>query len=227
MQGRSNIPRYVARERHGSIRVAVLFAVVTLSLSAGVRHAGADLGSGELPSGTVAFVSGVPSALGTITRAELKRSIAQVSAQAGLSTPPGRADPLYKRAEEKALGELLDMVDIEGEAAERGVTVTQPEISAKLARIKTSFKSPAEYSKSLHEAKLTEKEVRERVKLQILIRRIEVGVIRGIRGLTAQKAALREFAREYVTRWKSRTICAPQVAIDRCADGPSGETGAA
>jgi SurA N-terminal domain len=209
-------------KEHRRLKQATTLPIVILfCMAVGVCAAGAEPASSELPQGTVALVSHVPGAAGTVTYAELARAVLQASVQEEMSHPPRLGDPRYKQAAEDALRELLGAADIDGEAAARHLVVTQPEVSARLAMIKhESFKSEAEYRHYLRQAKLTEKEARERVKLQILASGIEARVIKGILGRAAQVRALRKFISNYARRWRSRTVCAVQFVIDRCSNGP-------
>ncbi|HEX3735519.1 MAG TPA: hypothetical protein VHU86_10270 [Solirubrobacterales bacterium] len=102
---------------------------------------------------------------------------------------------------------MLDAADIQGEAAEDGLAVTQ-----------------REYQHFVHSAKLTEEDLRERVKLQLLARLIEDRITRGIHGYAAQQEAFSKFVKDYSKRWKARTVCAPRYATGRCSNGPSAET---
>jgi hypothetical protein len=207
-------------------RVKTLSVVAFASISVGASISRAELPSDKLPPGTVAFVSNVPDGSGTITQSELRRAVAQAAAQAGMSRPPRSADPVYMQMAKEALGELLDAADIEGEAAARNVVLTQSEISTRLASIKKkTFKSEAEYRNYIRQVKFTDKEIREIVKLQMLVERIEARVIQGIASRAAQRRALQAFVNSYGRRWRSRTVCAPQFAIDRCSNGPSKELG--
>lgn len=204
-----------------------LFAVVIM-LSAGGNLARADSDVVEVPAGAVAVVSHVPRDEGTISRAEIERAIVQTSAQSG-TRAPAADDPDYRNVAAEALGELLDAVDIQGEAAEREISVTRTEVSAKLRRIrKSSFGSNKEYEEYLHKARLTQREVRLRVESQLFAKRIEASVISSVsgRGRNAKYEALRHFAANFGAKWRSRTLCAIGYVTSRCSNvrSPSTQT---
>lgn len=203
-------------------RLLKLFVVVA-ALSVGGSLARADSDVSDIPPGVVAVVSHVPMEMGTISKAEIARAISQVSAQNGTRVPAvGDAD--YSDTAAEALAELLDGVDIQGEAAERGISIAQSKVSAQLHRIrKNSFRSNKEYEEYLREAKLTQRDVRLRVELQLLAKRIEVSVIHNAHGRSqsAKSQALREFASDFAARWRSRTICADGYLTLRCSNGPT------
>ena len=159
--------------------VAVIAAAVIL-LTGGSK--GSSQGGGittlpspsELPPQTVAIVTHVPSALGTVTRAELAHAIALSAASAGLDSPPTPGSAKYTETADSALETLLQSIWIQGEAAELGLDVTSSQIAKERAKIKRqSFKSEAQYRKFLAESHYTASDVRERVKDQVLSTKIQ------------------------------------------------------
>jgi cyclophilin family peptidyl-prolyl cis-trans isomerase len=123
----------------------------------------------DLPRQTVAIVSHVPAALGTVTRVELSHAIAQGAAQAGLDSPPAPGSAKYDETVDSALKTLLESIWIQGEASEMGLSVTPREIAREQVKLKRqSFRTEAQYRHFLAEEHYTEVDVRERVKLQIL-----------------------------------------------------------
>jgi len=197
----------------GSAAVLVFVAVVV-----GTASGASEPEVEELPPGVVATVAEVPGGFGTITVRELRRAIIQVSAQRGTSPAPAPGEPHYRRVAKLALAESLDVADIEGEGAERDIAVSARQVARRLAAIKREFNSKVEFHKYLRRLKLSENEARERVRLQILVRRIETDVYGGLDGAAAQAKA-KEFVEAYRKRWRARTICAPEYAIGRCSNG--------
>lgn len=173
-----------------------------------------------LPSNVVAFVAHVPLSLGRITEAEFQRALVQEAAQAGRSSAPGPNARDYPRLAEKALGERLDAIWIQGQAKEMGIGVRPREISRELAHLKQeAFKNEAQYHRFLREAHFTDRDVRERIEIQILSEKIQVRVVLGLSEAEAQKA-FRRFVKEYGARWQGRTVCAPDYITVRCSNGP-------
>lgn len=173
-----------------------------------------------LPDNVVAFVAHVPPSLGRLTKAEFQRALVQEAAQAGRSSVPGPNAKDYPRIAERALGERLDAIWIQGQAREMGIGVRPREVTRELARLKKkAFKNEAQYRRFLREAHFTNRDVRERVTIQILSEKIQVRVLSGLSEAEAQRAFSR-FVKEYEARWRGRTVCAPDYVTERCSNGP-------
>lgn len=142
----------------------------------------------------------------------------QVLAQARLSNPSARP-PTHQRAQSAALTELLDMADIEGEARELRVFISDKKVSERLNRIKDKqFSSDAAFRAYLQSAKLTSSEVRERIRLQLLANAFTYRATQGIHGQAAKSRALLSFYRGFGRRWRARTTCAAAIVIKRCSN---------
>jgi foldase protein PrsA len=141
-------------------------AVVVALVGFGV---GRGFGNPDVPSGDVAVVEDVPDDLGHISREEFDRAMEQTAARAGLDQVPEPGDNQYENIKNAAIGDLLDMVWIQGEAADRGLSADPNQIDAQLQQIKTqSFRNQREYEQFLEQSGFTDADIRERVKLQIL-----------------------------------------------------------
>lgn len=175
----------------------------------------------ELPANTVAVVSHIPAPPRTVTVAELGRAATQTIAQSRSKKAPTPGQPQYKAIEEEALAELLDGLWILGQAAEMGISVTTEKVSVELAQIKEeSFNTEKQFRSYLKHSHLTMRDVRYRVELQLLSTRIQERVARGVKGPQNVQKAFSAFVDSYAERWRSRTICAPQYATERCSNGP-------
>jgi hypothetical protein len=173
-----------------------------------------------LPSNVVAFVAHVPLGLGRLTKAEFQRALVQVAAETGRSSAPGPNAKDYPRIAEKALGERLDSIWIQGQAREMGIGVRPGQVSRELVRLKKkAFRNEAQYRRFLREAHFTNRDVRERVKIQILSQKIQVRILSGLSKAERQRAFSR-FIKEYAARWQSRTICATGYVTERCSNAP-------
>ncbi|HET6997715.1 MAG TPA: SurA N-terminal domain-containing protein [Solirubrobacterales bacterium] len=175
----------------------------------------------ELPANTVAVVSEVPLDLGRITQAELQRALVEVAAAAGRDSVPGPGDNGYRGLKDEAFGQRLDFIWIEGQAAMMGIDVSPRRVARELALIKNqSFESGAEYQRYLKEAHFTQRDVRERVRVQLLTTRIQNRVERRGGGGLAGFKAFKQFVDAYAERWRARTVCTPEYVTDRCSNGP-------
>jgi hypothetical protein len=173
-----------------------------------------------LPNNVAAFVAHVPLGLGRLTKAEFQRALVQAAAETGRSSAPGPDAKDYPRIAETALGERLDSIWIQGQAREMGIGVRPGGVTRELARLKKkAFKSEAQYRRFLKEAHFTNRDVRERVKLQMLTEKIQVRIFSGLSKAEGQRAFSR-FVKEYEARWQARTVCALGFITERCSNGP-------
>lgn len=171
-------PRYVSASvaRPAKRKLAIFLAVILVAVVALVA-ATSGLGQPGLPEGDVAFVDDVDN--GAITQEQLDAGIAQAAAQGGLKEAPPEDDPQYQALHDQALQSLILAVWVEGEAADRGITVTQDDIDSELEQIKKqSFSSEAEFKKFVEQSKFTDEDVQEQVKLTILRDRLEQAIVK-------------------------------------------------
>ncbi len=207
-------PILACRRRLAYAVAASPFAYLLMGGSISVASCTAD----QCPSAVVATIARSPLPFGRITGPRLHRSTQQVVAQSRLSDPSA-PPPSHRQAQDAALVELLDMADIEGEAKELRVLITDKRVSQRLDRIKdTRFSSDAAFRKYLRSAKLTRSEVRERVRLQLLAHAFDYRATQGIQGQAAKSHALLAFYRDFGRRWRTRTVCAAAVVIKRCSN---------
>ena len=161
--------RKLGRQRLALAVFAALFVVLFVGFAVAQ-----GIGQPSVPSGDVAIVKGVPDDIGTITEAELKRSVLQQVAAGKLKKAPKPGEKKYEELQAAALGELLDSVWIQGEAEELGISVTPKQIETELAQIKKqNFKTAAAYQEFLQTSHFTQADVDKRVKLQVLSTKIQ------------------------------------------------------
>lgn len=162
------------RKAAGLQRLALLgFGALLLVLFLGFAIA-QGLGHPSVPSGAVAIVEDAPDDIGTVSRAQLDRGIVQAAAGGQVKPVPKPGDEKYDELKEKALGEILDAIWIQGEGAEMGFEVTPKEVAAELKKLKAqAFKTDKQYKEFLEESKFTQADVNQRVKLQILSTKIQ------------------------------------------------------
>jgi parvulin-like peptidyl-prolyl isomerase len=165
----------VAVRRLGLLVFGAAFVVLFLVLAIAE-----GIGDPTVPSGDVAIVEGVPGDGGKISEADFEHGLELAAAQAGLKSVPKPGDPRYEELEKTALNSLFDSAWITGLGAEMGITASDKEIAAELAKLKKeNFKSAAAYQKFLKESHYTKADVNDRVKLQILSTRIQSQVTEG------------------------------------------------
>ena len=147
------------------------FGALLVVLFAGFAVA-QGIGFPKVPSGDVALVEDAPEP--NISQAEFDRTFQQSWRRLGLRKAPKEGDAQYQEATEAAMNDLLDRTWLTAEAAELGVTASQREVDNEFKSIKESqFANEADYEKFLEDNGFTNAEVLERVKLQVLSRKIE------------------------------------------------------
>ena len=154
--------------------VLVGFAALLILLFAGIGIAN-GIGDPSIPSEAVAVVEDVPGDIGTITEKELDHAIVQAAAESQITPVPKPGDEQYDGLRETALGELLDSIWVQGQAAEMGFeTPTPKEVATELEKLKEgSFQSEKQYEEFLKESHYTDEDVDRRVTLQILSQKIQ------------------------------------------------------
>jgi parvulin-like peptidyl-prolyl isomerase len=132
------------------------------------------LGDPSIPSGDVALVQSAPGESGHISKEAYKSSFERQATGLGLKKPPKEGTKKFEEVQSAALGELLTIVWIAGEAEELGISVTDKEIQAELASIKEqNFPTPKAFQEFLKTQHYTKAEVNELVELQILKTKIQ------------------------------------------------------
>lgn len=137
--------------------VALIAAVVIAAATGGISKA-------DVPSGDVATVDGHG-----ISQADYDNALKQVAAAQSVTTLPKPGDPQYTALHDAAIGQVLDQQWIEGEAKDKGITVSDRQIADQLATTKQqNFKTEAEYQAFIQKSGYTQADVNERIKLQLL-----------------------------------------------------------
>jgi parvulin-like peptidyl-prolyl isomerase len=162
----------------------VLFGLIVLLFFAGYAIFG-DIGSASVPGDDVAVVEEAPAGLGDITREDFDRALDQAAAAESIRRVPEAGDPRYEQLKEAALNNLLDLVWIQGEAADLGVEATPDEVSSLLRQtISQNFRNKQEFDEFREQSNFTEEDIRTRIKLQILSNKIQENVIDAVPKVT-------------------------------------------
>jgi len=158
----------------GLRRLALLgFAALLVLLFVGFAMA-QGIGNPSVPSGDVAIVEGAPEGTGTISEEELEHTIEIAAAKAQIKPPPKPGDEKYEELRETALGELFDVVWIQGQAEEMDISVTPKEVEQELEKLKNqAFKTEKQYEEFLKESHYTSEDVDLLVKVQVLSTKIQ------------------------------------------------------
>ena len=140
--------------------LALVVMLIVVGVSSGLGHP-------AVPSGDVAIVDGVDG--GVVTQDQLDTALQQAAAQLGLKDVPPSDDPQYASLLDQAMQSVLFPIWVDQEAKERGITVSSDDVDADLAaKKKQSFKSEKEYQQYLKTSNLTEDQVKEQLRLQLV-----------------------------------------------------------
>jgi len=158
----------------GLRRLALLgFAALLVLLFVGFAIA-QGIGNPSVPSGDVAIVEDAPEGIGTISEKDLEHAIEIAAAKAQIKSVPKPGDEKYEELQETALGELFDVVWIQGLAEEMDISVTSKEVAQELEKLKKqAFKTEKQYEEFLKESHYTAKDVDQLVKVQVLSTKIQ------------------------------------------------------
>ena len=159
----------------------VLFGAILIVVFAGIAIANGGITQPSVPDGDVALVEDVPDGLGDISQEDYDRTFQQTWKRGGLEQAPKPGDAQYQQVKDAALNDLLDQAWLTGEAAEQGVTATDREVDAEFQTIRQDqFSDDAAYEQFLKDSGFTEEEVMQRVRLQVLSRKIEESITTGV-----------------------------------------------
>ncbi len=115
---------------------------------------------------------------GTITTEEYDRALVQAAARQGLEEVPPEDDPQFELLSQSAQGDLILSRWVLGEAAERGIEVTEREVDDELETVKEEqFGSEEEFEKFLEQSGFTLDEAKDRIRLQLLSDAIQQSVL--------------------------------------------------
>ena len=155
--------------------VAVVLAAALAITFAGYAI-GRGLGAPDIPSDAVAVVDDAPN--GTITKADFDAALKQAAARQGVKQVPKPSDPQYASLRDAAMSDLLLTRWVQGEAADRGITVSDTEVRSRLQQIKKQqFKSKQQYQQFLKQSGFTPQDALYRTELQLLSGRIQAEVL--------------------------------------------------
>ena len=158
----------------------ILFGAILVVLFAGIAIA-QGIGKPSIPGGDVIYVQDVPDGRGNISEDDYNRSFEQIWKRGGLQSAPKKGDAQYEQVKEAAINDLLDQAWLSGEAAELGVTATDREVANELATIKKDqFPTKKAFDDFLKQSGFTMDEVRFRVELQVLSRKIQDKITKSV-----------------------------------------------
>jgi foldase protein PrsA len=134
------------------------------------------IGNPSVPSGDVAVVQDAPD--GHVSTAEFQAALEQAAAMQGAKKVPAPSDPSYKALHDSAMSDVLLSRWVRGEADERGITLSNSEVSNQLQQVvKQQFGGQKQFLQFLKQAHFTPQEARGRIELQMLSDQIQKQVL--------------------------------------------------
>jgi len=165
--------------------LAIIFGVVLVAMVV-IVAAAVGVGHPSVPSDDVAVVDdssiNVPGLVdgGHISKASFNRFLLQTAKQSGQQSVPSPSSPQYKQIKDQAMQTALQIAWIVGEGNKQGLTFTNTQVQQSLQQIKSQFKTQAEYVKARDQAGLTDADVLERAKLQLIQNKIQENIQNGV-----------------------------------------------
>jgi parvulin-like peptidyl-prolyl isomerase len=117
---------------------------------------------------------------GHLSKANFNRFLLQTAKQNNLQSVPQPSNPQYKQLRDQAMQSALQIGWIVGEAHRQGLTFTDTQVQQSLQQIKSQFKTPQEYAQARDQAGLTDADVLERAKLQLIQNKIQDNVTHSV-----------------------------------------------
>ena len=165
--------------------LAILFGA-TLVVMVAIVAAAVGVGHPSVPSNDVAVIDdssiNIPGLVqdGHISKTGFDRFLLQTAKQSGLQSVPPPSSPQYKQIKDQTMQTALQIAWIVGEANKEGLTFTNTQVNQSLQQIKSQFKTQAEYVKACDQAGLTDADVLERAKLQLIQNKIQSDITSGV-----------------------------------------------
>jgi len=146
---------------------AALFAIV--GVATGIGHP-------SVPAGAVAVVEDAPN--GTISKADFDAALQQSAARQGLPKPPSPSSPQYPTLRDAAMSAVLLSRWVLGEAQDRGIVISDTEITNQLSSIaKQQFGSQQKFQQYLKQAGFTPQQARDTVEQSLITTQLENQVV--------------------------------------------------
>jgi PPIC-type PPIASE domain/SurA N-terminal domain len=192
--------------------LAIIFGAA-LVLAVAITAVAVGVGNPDVSSDDVAVVDDTDINVaglveeGVITKTNFGRFLEQTAKQNGLDSVPPPSDPQYQQLKDQAMESALQIAWIVGEADRKGVTFTDSEIQQSLEQIKSQFKDEQAYVRARDQAGLTEADVVERAKLQLIQDKIQEDIANSVSAPSTSDAEdYYDANKQQFTQPASRTI---------------------
>jgi phosphatidylethanolamine-binding protein (PEBP) family uncharacterized protein len=120
-------------------------------------------------------------------------------------------------ASHRALGFLITSQWVVGEAAARGISVSEGDVKKRLAELeRQSFPKPGSLKKFLSKSAQTEADLLARIKVELLQSPVAAKATAGAKSKAQRAAALASFQKSFHAHWKRLTSCLPAYVMEDC-----------
>ena len=196
----------VARIVHtGRVSASKIVPLLVLALAGVAAAEENDAPAQSLPAGAVARVDDR-----IIERAQFRHW--KRAARRGMG---GKTSE--RRLRREVMSFLISGAWIQLQAKRRGIRVTSRQVRRSFERQRRqSFKNRREYRRWLRRSGQTEKDLRYRVRLDLLSTKVRKDVIDDVKGKRRQQRRLDRFVVRFKARWRSRTTCARGYRVEEC-----------
>ena len=173
--------------------MAILFGA-TLVLVVAITAAAVGVGHPSVGSDDVAVVDDdavdVPGLFedGVMSKANFNRFLLQTAKQNNLQQIPQPSDPQYKQLKDQAVQSALQIGWIVGEAHKEGLNFTDTQVQQSLQQIKSQFQTPQQYEQARDQAGLTEADVVQRARLQLIQTKIQDNISNSVGSISDSDA---------------------------------------
>jgi parvulin-like peptidyl-prolyl isomerase len=171
----------VSRGFFSKRNLAILFGA-TFVLVVAITAAAIGVGHPSVPSDDAAVIDDdsvdLPGLFddGHLSKTNFDRFLLQTAKQNNLQQVPQPNDPQYKQLKDQAVQSALQIGWIVGEANKEGLSFTDTQVQQSYNQIKSQFKSQQEYEQARDQAGLTEQDVLQRARLQLIQNKIQENV---------------------------------------------------
>jgi foldase protein PrsA len=118
---------------------------------------------------------------------------------------------------DQVMGFLISSDWVIGEAQTLNVQVSNQEVRRAFDRTRRQqFPKRREFEAFLKSSGQTVADLLFRVRINLLTMRVQRQVLAGQHGAAAQENALAQFAKQFTTKWRAQTYCAPAYAVHGC-----------
>lgn len=177
---------------------------------------GAAVGSGAQPASAAPVVARVHDS--PITTRAFDHWMGVAARSSGRKSVPEPKTKAWNTLRDQAMAFLISAHWITGETRLRHIYVSPPTVHRLFVRSRRqAFPEPGEFRDFLRNSGMTVQDVRYRVRLDELARRLRADVMRGHRGAVARQHALDLFVADFRERWLAKTSCAADYATSDCS----------